>query len=540
MSQQKEVRKSNIAAATAIQDIVRTSLGPRGMDKMVTSHDGRTTITNDGATIMKELQVAHPAARMLVELSQAQDIEAGDGTTSVVVMAGSLLKQSEKLIDLGIHPSKVSDAFQHAEAEAQKVLLGMSKPIPVFSGESIHTPVDFSGEIVDTAPHFELIRAAATSLSSKVVHPYSDLLSRISVETVRRCVDPAKRDFVDLNFIKMVKRKGDSVDKTEIVDGLVLSGKPGDECRISNAKIGLIRFCISPPKTDMDSSVVVSTAADIDRMVREEYAYIRKICTAIIKAKCNVLLIQKSITRTAIDNQALGFFKKYNSKRVKAGKPGILVVSDIERNEIEFISRTCGCTPVATIEEFTSEKLGSADLAVRAKSGTVRITGCRPTTPAFTTSVLIRGPHADLLDEIERSLHDAMCVIRCFVKMPFMLPGGGAAEVELTRQLQKKSLDMTGIERYAMRAYADAFEVIPLTLAENAGLNAMATLAKIRSVHKEGGNSAGIEAKTGEIRDMFDEDLRVFQPLLVTSSAVKLATETVRTILKISDIVLAK
>ena len=308
-----EIRSSNIRAAKALADAIRTSLGPRGMDKMIQDAKGGVTITNDGATILDQMKVMHPAAKMLVNLSKAQDIEAGDGTTSVVVLAGSLLEASEKLLNKGIHPTLISDAFQKASAKSAELLQEMAMP-------------------VDLSDREKLLQSANTSLNSKVVSQHSSELSPIAVDAVLKVADTEKNN-VNLKDIKIIKKLGGTVDDTELIEGLVLSQRvAGGVKKMEKAKVGLIQFQVSPPKTDMDNQVVVSDYAAMDRVLREERAYILNIVKQIKKAGCNVLLIQKSILRDALSDLAVHFFDKMK----------IMVVKDIEREDIDHVCKTIG------------------------------------------------------------------------------------------------------------------------------------------------------------------------------------------------------
>ena len=308
-----EIRSSNIRAAKALADAIRTSLGPRGMDKMIQDAKGGVTITNDGATILDQMKVMHPAAKMLVNLSKAQDIEAGDGTTSVVVLAGALLEASEKLLNKGIHPTLISDAFQKASVKSAEYLQEMAMP-------------------VDLSDREKLLQSANTSLNSKVVSQHSSELSPIAVDAVLKVADTEKNN-VNLKDIKIIKKLGGTVDDTELIEGLVLSQRvAGGVKKMEKAKVGLIQFCVSPPKTDMDNQVVVSDYAAMDRVLREERAYILNIVKQIKKAGCNVLLIQKSILRDALSDLAVHFFDKMK----------IMVIKDIEREDVDHVCKTLG------------------------------------------------------------------------------------------------------------------------------------------------------------------------------------------------------
>jgi T-complex protein 1 subunit delta len=506
----KQIRDSNITAAKAVCDAIRTSLGPRGMDKMIQSGSGDVTITNDGATILKQMQVLHPAARMLVDLSKAQDIEAGDGTTSVVVIAGSLLDAASKLLDKGIHPTIISESFQHAAEKAVDILNDMAIPIELNDRES-------------------LLKSATTALSSKVVSQHSMLLAPLAVDAVMKVIDPTVDTNVNLKDIKCMKQLGGTVDDIELIDGLLFKQRSaglGGVTKIEKAKIGLIQFCVSPPKTNMDNRIVVSDYTQMDRVLRDERAYLLNIVKQVKKAGCNVLLIQKSILRDAITDLALHFFAKMK----------IMVIKDIEREDIEFVCKTLNCRPVASLDHFVPEALGSADLVEEFQAGGVKyvkITGVA--NPGKTVTLFLRGSNNLVLEEADRSLHDALCVIRCLVKKRALIAGGGAPEIELSIRLAEYSRTLMGMEAYCVRAFADAFEIIPYTLAENAGLNAIATVTDLRTRHARGEKNSGINVRKGSVTNILEEN--VVQPLLVSISAVTLASETVQTLMKIDDIV---
>jgi len=508
-----QIRFSNITAAKAVADSIRTSLGPRGMDKMIQSGSGDVTITNDGATILKQMQVLHPAAKMLVELSKAQDVEAGDGTTTVVVIAGSLLDAAQKLLMKGIHPTIISEAFQRAADKSVEILESMSTPVQLSDRES-------------------LLKSATTSLNSKVVSQYSSFLSPLCVDAVLKVIDPLKDTNVDLRDIKIIQKLGGTLEDTEMIDGLVFNTRAagsGGPTRIDKAKIALIQFCISPPKTDMENQVVVSDYSQMDRVLREERQYIVNIVKQIKKVGCNVLLIQKSILRDAVNDLALHFLAKMK----------IFVVRDIEREDIEFVCKTVGCRPIASLDHFTAEMLGSAELVEEVQTGDskiIKVTGI--VNPGKTISVLIRGGNKLVLEEAERSIHDALCVIRCLVKKRGLIAGGGAPEIELSIQLMQYAQTLAGMEQYCFRGFAEALEVIPFTLAENAGLNPIATVTDLRNRHAQGEKTAGINVRKGAITNILEES--VVQPLLVSTSAIHLASETVRSILKIDDIVVCQ
>merc|ERR1712079_892494 len=475
---------------------------------MIQDPKGEVTITNDGATILDQMKVIHPAAKMLVELSKAQDIEAGDGTTSVVVICGSLLEAADRLLKKGIHPTSISEAFQKAAVKSVEILTAMAKP-------------------VELGDRDKLLQSANTSLNSKVVSQHSSELSPIAVDAVLKVVDPERDSNVNLKDVKVIQKLGGTVDDTEMVNGLVFQEKAaGNVKKVDKAKIGPIQFQVSPPKTDMDNQVIVSDYAAMDRVLREERAYILDIVKQIKKAGCNVLLIQKSILRDAISDLALHFFDKMK----------IMVVKDVEREDIEHVCKSLGCAPVASLDHFTADELASADLVEEASTGSskvVKITGIAKA--GRTVSIIVRGSNKLMLEEAARSLHDALCVIRCLVKKRFIIAGGGSPETELSLKLMQIANGLVGADAYCFKAFAEALEVIPYTLAENAGLNPIATVTELRNRHAQGETMSGINVRKGAITNILDEN--VVQPLLVSTSALNLSSETVRSILKIDDIV---
>nr|3P9E_d Chain d, T-complex protein 1 subunit delta [Saccharomyces cerevisiae]3P9E_l Chain l, T-complex protein 1 subunit delta [Saccharomyces cerevisiae]4D8R_d Chain d, T-complex protein 1 subunit delta [Saccharomyces cerevisiae S288C]4D8R_l Chain l, T-complex protein 1 subunit delta [Saccharomyces cerevisiae S288C]4V81_D Chain D, T-complex protein 1 subunit delta [Saccharomyces cerevisiae]4V81_L Chain L, T-complex protein 1 subunit delta [Saccharomyces cerevisiae]4V81_d Chain d, T-complex protein len=511
----QEVRKANIIAARSVADAIRTSLGPKGMDKMIKTSRGEIIISNDGHTILKQMAILHPVARMLVEVSAAQDSEAGDGTTSVVILTGALLGAAERLLNKGIHPTIIADSFQSAAKRSVDILLEMCHKVSLSDRE-------------------QLVRAASTSLSSKIVSQYSSFLAPLAVDSVLKISDENSKN-VDLNDIRLVKKVGGTIDDTEMIDGVVLTQtaikSAGGPTRKEKAKIGLIQFQISPPKPDTENNIIVNDYRQMDKILKEERAYLLNICKKIKKAKCNVLLIQKSILRDAVNDLALHFLSKLN----------IMVVKDIEREEIEFLSKGLGCKPIADIELFTEDRLDSADLVEEIDSDgskIVRVTGIRNNNARPTVSVVIRGANNMIIDETERSLHDALCVIRCLVKERGLIAGGGAPEIEISRRLSKEARSMEGVQAFIWQEFASALEVIPTTLAENAGLNSIKVVTELRSKHENGELNDGISVRRSGTTNTYEE--HILQPVLVSTSAITLASECVKSILRIDDIAFSR
>lgn len=523
-SKTADVRMSNIIAAKAVADAIRTSLGPRGMDKMIQAEKGDVLITNDGATILGQIQVLHPAARMLVELSKAQDIEAGDGTTSVVVIAGALLDACTKLLGKGIHSTTIADGF----------LLCAKEAIEVLNSISIH---------VDSTDREQLLAAATTSLCSKVVSNDSHILAPMAVDAVLRVSDLKSRQ-VDLRDIHIVKILGGTIENSELVEGIVFP-KPSETSlagikRVQNAKIALIQFHLSAPKTNIDNKVIINDYAQMDRILTEERKYILEMCKKIKKSGCNVVLVQKSILRDATNEMSIHFLSKMK----------IMVICDVERDQVDFISRTLGCRPVAHVDSLTPDKLGSADLVeevdLEGKKIT-KITGVQNS--GKTVTLLLRGSNNLVLDESDRSLHDALCVIRCLVREPSLIAGGGAPESEIFAHFQSWMNTLNGADRHIAKAFAEALEIIPYTLAENAGLHPISIVTQLRQKHQRPlvqkqesacdddneTRNIGIDVKMGCLSNM--RVLNVLQPLLVSKSALNQASEYVHMMLKIDDMV---
>lgn len=481
-------------------------------------------ITNDGATILKEMNVSHPAGRMLVELSESQDVEAGDGTTSVVVIAGALLQAASTILDQGVHPQIVGKGFMKALAMALETLKEITTPVSLEDEKSLETSV-------------------ATALQSKILTSLSSQLTPMAVQCVTSVWEgkgqenPSRFNDVDLRKVRVVKQLGGTVEDSEMMlDGLALSGVrvarvAGGPGRMENAKIGLIQFCLSLPKTNLDQQITIRDYSAMDRLLRQERLQMSKMVRAIAKTGCNVLLVQKSILRDAVSDLALDFLAKAK----------ILVIKDVERDDIECLVNALGCAPIASLDHFEVERLGSAKEVcedVRGDSRVVKFLGVA--NPAASSSIILRASNMLTLEEAQRSFRDAICVVRSLIRSPAMLPGGGAAEIHISTHLQEKALALGGLDQICVRAFAEALKVIPYTLAENAGLNPIEIVTQLRNKHLAGHHHAGVNVKKGCCADDMITQLQIVQPLLVTQSALKLATETAVMILKIDDCILCR
>lgn len=518
----EDVRMTNIKAAKGIADIMRTSLGPKGMDKMIITGKGQLLITNDGATILDNLQVLHPTAKILVEASKAQDIEAGDGTTSVVILAGALLNSAEELIKKGIHPTTISEGYSIALRKAITILNDLAMEIDLNNSKVLQQIVK-------------------TSLSSKIISNSSIGLSKLAIEAVMRLYRFNNNRDIDLHDIKIVKKLGGTIEDAEISDGLIFtdsrpSAKNNGPTKIENPKIAMIQFCVSSPKTDIENNIKLGDYTQIDKVLKEERRYILGLVKKIADSGANVLFIQKSILRDAVNDLSLHFL----------AKKGIMVIRDVERTDVEFICKTVGCKPVAHIDQLTPEKLGTAVLAnVESQSDGTKLFRISKSKEddiidkGETSTILLRGSNNLVLDEAERSIHDALCVMRSIVKNNKIVSGGGAIEIELSRQLEEYSQVLKGADNLIVRKFSEALESIPFTLAENCGMDPIKTVTEIRNRHKNGQKECGIKGKTLEIVENTREE-KILQPITVNESSLKLATETVKMILKIDDIVMCR
>lgn len=506
----KNVQLSNLIMTKAVSDAIRTSLGPHGMDKAIISND-EILITNDGATILKNASFSHPAAKVLVEISKSQDSEVGDGTTSVIVLSGSFLGTSLNLLKKGIDFRKIVKTFELCLKKSNRHLLEIAIP-------------------VDLEDKSSLYHTAYTTLESKVILSHSHIFAPLAVEAVLSVTDVKRSIDLNLNNIKIIKKLGGTIEQSQLINGIGINyptvKSHGGPTKIINAKIGIIQFCINSPSTDSDNIVIVKNYSSMDKILREENQFIIAQCRKIRASGCNVLIAQKSIMRESLSNFALETLSKMK----------IMVIRDVERSEISFISETLGCTPVVDIEMFSRDVLGIADL-VEEKSyceeKAVLFNGIRFSKNKAKT-IILRGSNHLLLDEAERSFHDALCSIRSIIRRRFIIGGGGAAEMEVSSFLKNLSKTITGSESYVMLAFANSLEIIPYTLSENAGLQPIDVISKLRKLHVNGNRLSGINSRKGIISNMLKEN--IISPLLVFTSILNISVEFSAQLLKIDDI----
>jgi thermosome len=505
----REAQKNNIMAAKIVAEAVKTTLGPCGMDKMLVTSFGDVAITNDGATIMKELDVQHPAAKMLVEVAKAQDNEVGDGTTTAVVLAGELLAKAESLLDQNIHPTVIIEGYKKASDKAQEVL-------------------DKIAILVNISDDKTLREVAITSLSSKGINVADDHFSKLIVDAVKQVVEKIDGKLkADIDLIKIVKKHGKSLDETELVKGMVIDKEVASSQMpklINGAKIALLNEKLEIEKTEFDAKINIESPDQMQMFLDEEELMLKEMVDAISKAGANVVFCEKGI-----DDMALHFL----------AKAGVFAVKSVSSSDMEKLARATGGEILASVKDLTASTLGKAKKVEEVKIGDDKLIYVRECKNPKAVTIVIRGASAQVLDEAERSLHDGLCVVRNAVEDGKIVAGGGAPEAELAKNLRSFAVKVGGREQLAVEAFAEAVEAIPLTLAENAGLDPIDIMVALRAEHEKADSKYfGIEVTTGKIKNMLD--LLVLEPLRVKQQVIKSATEAANMILKIDDLISVK
>ncbi|MDE1842255.1 MAG: TCP-1/cpn60 chaperonin family protein [Thaumarchaeota archaeon] len=501
----RDAQKNNIAAAKLVAELVRTSLGPRGMDKMLVDSLGDVTITNDGATILKEIDVQHPAAKMMVEISKTVDNEVGDGTTSSVVFAGSLLAKAEELLEKDVHATVIIEGYQAAAEKALLLLTEMAKQVSPNEKEI-------------------LLKIAKTSMQSKLISEDSDLLSKLVVDSILQVVEKeAEGHKVDLDNIKVEKKAGGSIRNTQFIKGIVLDKEvvhSGMPTKIEKAKIALLNSALEIEKTEMSAEIRISDPTQMQMFLEEENRMLKSMVDKIHQIGANVLVCQKGIDDIA---------QHYLAKQ------GILAVRRVKESDMTKLSKATGGRISSNIDDMTTKDLGAAELVEQRKVETdkwVFIEGCK--NPKAIT-LLLRGGSQRVVDEVDRSMHDSLMVVKDVIEKPAVVAGGGAPEEFLASNLKEWADKFEGREQLAIKKYAEALEVIPLTIAENAGMDPINTMVTIRAKHSQGKKWTGIDARNTRVADMFSID--IIEPVAVKEQIIKSATEAACMILRIDDVI---
>ncbi len=507
----RDALRANIMAARALAEVLKTSLGPRGLDKMLVDSFGDITVTNDGATIVKEMEVQHPAAKLLVEVAKAQDAEVGDGTTTAVVLAGTLLEKAEELLDQNIHPTIIIEGYTEAMKKALEILDEISIKVDPKDRAMLR-------KIVDTAISSKFVGSGA--IKDKLANMAIDAALTVAEEKGDGTYN------VRLDNIKIEKKKGGSVMDTQLIYGVVLDKEvvhPNMPRRVKNAKIALIDAPLEVEKPEITAKINITSPELIKAFLDEEARILKEMVDKIAETGANVVICQKGI-----DEVAQHFL----------AKKGILAVRRVKKSDMEKLERATGGKIVSSIRDLKPEDLGEAELVEERRVGNdkmVFIEGCKN---PKAVSILVRGANDMVLDEVERSLQDALHVLRNVMREPKVLPGGGAPEVEVALRLEEYAEKVTGRKQLAIKAFAEALQEIPMILAETAGLDALDALMKLRQYHSEGKKGAGVDVLNGRIvEDM--AAINVLEPTIVKKQVIKSATEAAATILKIDDIIAA-
>ncbi len=505
----RDALRNNIMAARVITETIKSTLGPRGMDKMLVSGLGDVVITNDGATIMKELDVQHPTAKMLVEVAKTQDNEVGDGTTTAVVLSGELLNKAEKLIDLDIHPTIIVDGYKKAGDKAIEIL------------NSIGLDVDPSDEKL-------LQKIAMTSMRTKAVTFQREQLAIMAVDAVKLIAEERDGKLkADIDLIKVVKKHGKSLEESELVKGIVIDKELATAQmpkRVDKAKIALLSVKLEMEKTEFDAKINIERPEQMKAFLDEEERLLQEMSNTVAKSGANVLFCEK-----AIDDLTLHFL----------AKKGIVAVKNISSGDMEKLAKATGGKVIANLKDLDSTSLGEAKLVEEVKIGEDKLVFVRDAKNPRAVTILIRGGTEHVVDEAERAIHDALCVTRDAVEDRKYVAGGGAPELEVAKQLREYAVKVGGREQLAIEAFAEAFESIPMTLATNAGLDPIDILVDLRSRHgAAGGIWYGVDAFSGKNKDMLAEG--VVEPLRVKQQVVKSASEAATMILRIDDTIASK
>jgi thermosome len=500
----KDAQRNNILAARMVSEIIKTTLGPKGMDKMLVTPTGEIIVTNDGVTILKQMQIEHPAAKMMVEIAKTQEAEVGDGTTSSVMIAGKLLENAEKLLDQKIHPTTITKGYRIAQEYSQKILKDISLQI--------------------TPENEEVLRQVAmTAMTGKGSEDNKEKFSEILVKAVKSVENNNK---IDLNDIKIEKILGEGIKDTELISGIVIDKeKLSKEMPnlVKNAKILLIDFPIEHKTPEIETKMSINSHIELQNFMDEEEKTIREMVNKIIETECNVIFCQKGIDD----------FAQY-----LLAKSRIYACRRVAKSDIEKISKATGGRIISNINEISSQELGEANTVKEIKKSGETLTfieGCK--NPKSVT-ILIHGGTNHVIDEVERALLDGLGDIASTLKTKLVVPGGGAIEIEISKRLKQFAKSLRGRERLAVYEFANALEFIPATLSENAGLDPIDILTEIKRKHDLGEKNAGINLFTNKIENTLGS--KIIEPYKVKSQAINSATEVATMILRIDDVIAAK
>lgn len=507
-SRGKQAQRNNIMAARIIAEAIKTTLGPRGMDKMLISGMGDIKITNDGAAILKEIDVEHPAAKMMVEVAKTQDDMVGDGTTTAVIWAGELLGKAEELLDQKIHPTMVVSGYKKAFQKAEEVLQKIGIPVDIEDRETLR-------------------KVAVTSMASKVMGEARQHLANIAVDAVKQIVEQrGEKNTADIDNIQIIKKEGKSLADTELIQGIILDKEvvhPGMPKRIEKAKIALINAALEVKKTEISAEIRIREPTQMKAFLDQETRMLKDMVEKVKKAGANVLICQKGIDDLAQHLLA---------------KEGIMTARRAKESDMEKLAKATGGRIINNLDDLKAKDLGEAGLVEERKIGNDKMVFIEKCKDPRSVSVLIRAGLEKMIDEAERAIHDALSVVADVIEHNKVVAGGGAVEAEIAKELRDYATKVGGREQLAIEAFADSAEAIPKTLAENAGLNTIDILVALRSAHqKKKGYTMGVDVFSGDVTNMLEKG--VIEPVLVKQQALKSAAEVASMILRIDDVIAA-
>ncbi len=508
-SRGKEAQRNNIMAARVIGEVLKTTLGPRGMDKMLIDSLGDITITNDGAAILKEIDVEHPAAKMMVEIAKTQDDMVGDGTTSAVVLASELLRKAEELLDQNIHPTILVSGFRKASVKAIEVINKTSVPL-------------------DTKDRKTLLKVALTSMSSKAVGAAREHLAEISIDAVSQIAEQrGDKTIADIDNIQLIKKTGKSLLETQLIRGIIIDKEvvnPGMPKLKENAKIALLDSALEIEKTEISAEIRIKDPTQMKAFLDQETDMMQDMVSKVKASGADIIFCQKGI-----DDMVQHFL----------AKEGIMAARRVKESDMEKLARATGGRIVSDLDDLKKEDLGFAGHIEERKIGDDKMIFVEKCKDPHSVAILIRAGLERMVDEAERAMVDSLSVVSDVIENNKIVPGGGAIEIEIAKELRKYATKVGGREQLAVEAFADAVEVIPRTLAENAGLEPIDILVELRSVHdKENGKFMGINVFTGKLQDSIANG--VIEPIMVKEQAIKSASESAALILRIDDVITAK
>jgi len=508
-SRGKEAQRNNIMAARVIGEVLKTTLGPRGMDKMLIDSLGDITITNDGAAILKEIDVEHPAAKMMVEIAKTQDDMVGDGTTSAVVLASELLRKAEELLDQNIHPTILVSGFRKASVKAIEAINKTSVPLDINDKKT-------------------LLKVALTSMSSKAVGSAREHLAEISINAVKQIAEcRGDKTIADIDNIQLVKKTGKSLLETQLIQGIIIDKEivnPAMPKTKENAKIALLDSALEIEKTEITAEIRIKDPTQMKAFLDQEESMLQNMVVKVKASGADVIFCQKGI-----DDMVQHFL----------AKEGIIAARRVKESDMEKLARATGGRIVSDLDDLKKEDLGSAGLVDERKIGDDKMIFVEKCKDPHSVAILIRAGLERMVDEAERAMTDCLSVVSDVIENNRVVPGGGAVEIEIAKELRKYATKVGGREQLAVEAFADAVEVIPRTLAENAGLEPIDILVELRSVHdKAEGKNMGINIFAGKLQDSLANG--VIEPIMVKEQAIKSASESAAMILRIDDVITAK